>query len=60
DYSNRRITSATITLTARNGLILVAALSIFLILIRSQFWSILSFIIYQINATKKATNILHF
>ncbi|KAL9560840.1 hypothetical protein ACKAV7_015003 [Fusarium commune] len=60
DYSNGQITGATITLTARNGSILVAALSIFLVLVGSQFWSILSFVIHQMNATDKATDILHF
>ncbi|EXL65618.1 hypothetical protein FOPG_18163 [Fusarium oxysporum f. sp. conglutinans race 2 54008] len=60
DYSNGRITGATITLTARNGSILVAALSIFLVLVGSQFWSILTFDIHQMNATDKITDILHF
>jgi hypothetical protein len=60
DYSNGRITGATITLTARNGSILVAALSIFLVLVGSQFWSILTFDIHWMNATDKITDILHF
>ncbi|KAJ9425989.1 hypothetical protein QL093DRAFT_2630054 [Fusarium oxysporum] len=60
DYSNGRITGATITLTARNGLILVAALSIFLVLVGSQFWSILTLDIHWMNATDKITDILHF
>ncbi|PCD41088.1 hypothetical protein AU210_003646 [Fusarium oxysporum f. sp. radicis-cucumerinum] len=60
DYSNGRITGATITLTARNGSILVAALSIFLVLVGSQFWSILTFDIHRLNATDKITDILHF
>ncbi|SCO82647.1 uncharacterized protein FRV6_06860 [Fusarium oxysporum] len=60
DYSNGRITGVTITLTARNGSILVAALSIFLVLVGSQFWSILTFNIHQMNATDKITDILHF
>ncbi|WJG34852.1 uncharacterized protein FOBCDRAFT_248471 [Fusarium oxysporum Fo47] len=60
DYSNGRITGATITLTARNGSILVAALSIFLVLVGSQFWSILTFDIHWMNTTDKITDILHF
>ncbi|KAH6867596.1 hypothetical protein B0T10DRAFT_534170 [Thelonectria olida] len=59
DYSHGRIVGATITLTARNGSVLVAALSIFLLLVGSQFWTILSFVIHQINATDRATDILH-
>ncbi|KAK2132208.1 hypothetical protein NOF04DRAFT_1340983 [Fusarium oxysporum II5] len=45
DYSNGRIT---------------AALSIFLVLVGSQFWSILTFDIHQMNATDKVTDVLHF
>ncbi|KAJ3455652.1 hypothetical protein MRS44_017134 [Fusarium solani] len=59
DYSQGRIAGATITLTSRNGSILVAALSMFLVFVGSQFWNILSFVIHQMNATDKATDILH-
>ncbi|EWZ02887.1 hypothetical protein FOYG_02101 [Fusarium oxysporum NRRL 32931] len=60
DYSNGRITGAIITLTARNDSILVAALSIFLVVVGSQFWSILTFDIHWMNATDKITDIMHF
>lgn len=58
-YSRGLATGATITLTSRNASLLVAALSIFLIVVGSQFWTILSFAIHQVNATNKATDALH-
>lgn len=59
DYSRGSVLGATITLAAREGAFLVAALSIFLTFVGSQFWTILSFVIHQLNTTKKATDALH-
>jgi hypothetical protein len=60
NYSHGHVAGATLTLTSRNGSLLVAALSIFLVAVGSQFWTILSFVSHQINATKKATDVQHY
>lgn len=59
DYSHGRIFGATITLTSRDGALLVAGLSIFLLVVGTQFWTIIRFVIHQLNTTKRLSDAVH-
>jgi hypothetical protein len=59
EHSHGQIVGATLTTTSRNGAFLLAAISIFVIAAGSQFWTILTFVIHQLNATTDPTDALH-
>lgn len=59
DHSQGHVLGATITLTSSSGALLVAAMSIFIVVIGNQFWTIVRFIIHQLNTTTRSTDALH-
>jgi hypothetical protein len=59
NHSRGHVLGATITLTSRSGAFLVVAMSIFLVVVGSQFGTILRFIIHQLNTTTRPTGALH-
>ncbi|KUJ06552.1 uncharacterized protein LY89DRAFT_769160 [Mollisia scopiformis] len=59
NYSKGAVIGATLTLTNRNGGVLIAALAIFIQLIGGQSWGIISFIVHQRRTTTLARDGLH-
>lgn len=60
DWSMGRIRGATITLTSRNGALLLALIATFIALVSIRLWRIISFGIHQIHSTNQAHDGLHF
>ena len=60
NHSQGTVLGATITLSARNGGLLVAFLGVFVTLVGGQLWKILSFTLHQIRASKGPHDGLHY
>lgn len=59
NWSEGPIVGATLTLSARNGVILVAVLALFIQLAGVHSWSIISFITHQLKATRESRDGLY-
>ncbi|KAE9363255.1 hypothetical protein N431DRAFT_475416 [Stipitochalara longipes BDJ] len=59
NYARGTVYGSTLTLSTRNGAILIAAIAIFFQLIGGQSWSIICFIAHQLRTTRDAENGLY-
>jgi hypothetical protein len=60
DWTMGRWLGATITLSSKNGALLLAFIAAFVTVVSSRLWRIISFILHQIHATDTAHDGLHF
>ncbi|KAJ5461178.1 uncharacterized protein N7458_002730 [Penicillium daleae] len=59
NYDRNSVLGATLTLTESGGGFLTAFLGIFIVFVGGGFWTIFSFILFEIGATKKPVDGLH-
>ncbi|KAF4613378.1 hypothetical protein G7Y89_g15510 [Cudoniella acicularis] len=59
NYSKGAVLGSTLTLSNRNGAILIGALAVFIQLIGGRSWSIICFIAHQLRATTQAKDGMH-
>jgi hypothetical protein len=59
NYSHGSVKGATVTLTQRDGVLLTAFSSAFVVFVGGRFWSICSFFTYEAMASKNKVDALH-